>query len=143
MAKQHRRAQISRSKNHQGHIVEEVFDDNLLPDASEIRKLSELDPNILDWLKDRAENEQDFRHSSYTKRIKLVSKTERGLRWINYFGLFFSFLLLAGGMCLSYTMIIEGHEILGSIFSGTLLFAIASLFLSKVRSNNNSPNSKK
>lgn len=137
MAKQHRRAQISRSKNHQGHIVEEVFDDNLLPDAAEIKKLSELDPDIIQWLKQRAEKEQDFRHKSFTSRVKLVSRTERGLRWINYCGLLFSFFLLGGGMYLSYILIIEGHEVLGSIFSGLMLFAIASLFMSKVKSNNN------
>jgi len=80
MAKQSRRAQVSHSKNHQDHIVEEVFDDNLLPDASEIKKLSELDPNIVQWLKERAEKEQDFRHKTYTSRIKLFSKKERRLR---------------------------------------------------------------
>lgn len=137
MAKQHRRAHISRSKNSQGHIVEEIFDDNLLPDAREIKALVELDPDIVQWLKQRAEKEQDFRHKSYTNRVKLVAKTEKGLRWINYLGLFFSFLLLGGGMYLSYTLIINEHEVLGSIFTGSVLIAIASIFMSKVKSNNN------
>ncbi|WP_421497776.1 hypothetical protein [Flavobacterium columnare] len=44
MAKQSRKAQLTRSHSHQGHTIKEVFDDNLLPDASEIKKLSELDP---------------------------------------------------------------------------------------------------
>ena len=55
MAKQSRKAQLTRSNTHQGHTIEEVFDDNLLPDATEIQKLSELDPNIMTWLKERAE----------------------------------------------------------------------------------------
>ena len=57
MAKQSRKAQLTRSNTHQGHTIEEVFDDNLLPDATEIQKLSELDPNIMTWLKERAEKE--------------------------------------------------------------------------------------
>jgi uncharacterized membrane protein len=144
MAKQRRRAHISNSRNHQGQVIEEVFDDNLLPDASEIKKLAELDPDIMNWLKQRAEAEQGFRHKAYNNRVTIVSKTERGLRWINYFGLFFSFLLLGGGMYLSYVLIIEDHEILGSVFSGFMLLAIGSLFMSKVKSNNNekTPNQK-
>ena len=137
MAKQSRRAQVSRSKNHQGHVVEEVFDDHLLPDASEIKKLSELDPNIIQWLKERAEKEQDFRHKTFNSKVKLVSKTERGLRWVNYLGLLCSFVLLGGGMFLSYTLITDEHEILGSVFSGVMLISIASIFMSKVKSNNN------
>jgi uncharacterized membrane protein len=137
MAKQSRKAQVSRSKHHQGHIIEEVFDDNLLPDASEIKKLSELDPNIIQWLKERAEKEQEFRHKTFASRVKLVSKTERGLRWINYLGLLCSFLLLGGGMFLSYTLIMNEHEVLGSVFSGVILVPIASIFMSKVKSNNN------
>ena len=108
----------------------------MLPDATEIQKLSELDPNIMTWLKERAEKEQDFRHGAFNQRLEIVSKTERGSRWINYLGLFFSFLLLGGGMYLSYTLIIEKHEIIGSIFSGVMLVAIASIFMSKVKSNN-------
>ena len=40
-------------------------------------------------------------------------------------------------MYLSYTLIIEKHEVIGSIFSGVMLIAIASIFMSKVKSNNN------
>ena len=137
MAKQSRRAHISKSSDHQGQTIEEVFDDNLLPDATEIQKLAELDASIVQWLKERAEKEQEFRHNTFLKKIHLVHKTERGLRWINYLGLLFSFLLLAGGMFQSYTLIKEGHEVLGSIFSGVMLVAVASIFMSKVKSNNN------
>lgn len=138
MAKQKRRAQMVQSKGgHNGQVVEETFDDSLLPDATEIEKLSKLDPQIMDWLKDRAEKEQEFRHKMFDKKVSLVSTNEKGSRWINYLGLFFSFLLLGGGMFLSYVLIKEKHEILGSIFSGVMLVAIASIFMSKVKSNNN------
>ena len=137
MAKGRRKAQITQSRGQRGHMVEEVFDDSLLPDASEIQKLSVIDPNIMTWLKERAEKEQNFRHSAFSTKLNLVSKTEKGLRWINYLGLFFSFILLGGGMFLSYILIKEKHEIIGTIFSGVMLVAIASIFMSKVKSNNN------
>lgn len=137
MAKQSRKASLSKSENQQGHIFEETFDDSLLPDATEIQKLHQIDPDILNWLKDRAEKEQEFRHNAFSKRVRMVSKSEKGSRWINYLGLFFSFILLSGGMFLSYTLIVEGHEVLGSVFSGVMLISIASIFMSKVKSNNN------
>ena len=93
MAKQSRKAQLTRSNTHQGHTIEEVFDDNLLPEATEIPKLSELDPNIMTWLKERAEKEQEFRHGAFNQRLEIVSKTERGSRWINYLGLFIAIVL--------------------------------------------------
>lgn len=136
MAK-HRRRSASSTDNNVQHAIEEIFDDNLLPDATEIEKLSKLDPNIIEWLKQRAEKEQEFRHTTFRSKITLVDKTEKGLRWINYLGLLFSFVLLGGGMYLSYTLIIRGHELIGSIFSGVMLVAIASIFMSKVKSNNN------
>ena len=89
------------------------------------------------WLKERAEKEQEFRHKAFNERLKIFSKTEKGSRWINYLGLLFSFMLLGGGMYLSYILIIEKHEIIGSIFSGVMLVAIASIYMSKVKSNNN------
>lgn len=40
-------------------------------------------------------------------------------------------------MFLSYTLITDEHEILGSVFSGVMLISIASIFMSKVKNNNN------
>ncbi len=136
MAKQQRRAAITKNKDQQGHLIEETFDDNLLPDASEITKLYQIDPNIMDWLKDRAEREQEFRHKTFETKLEIASKTERGLQGINYLGLILSFVLLLAGMYLSYTLIVNKREVLGSVFSGVMLVAIASIYMSKVRSNN-------
>ena len=137
VAKRKTRASLSKSREHQQHFIEEVFDDNLLPDAEELKKLQLLDPDIIEWIKERATSEQQFRHKSYSERIKLVAHYERGNRYINYASLFFSFLLLGGGLFLSYFLIKEGHEVLGTVFTGGILVTIGSLYLSKVKSNNN------
>ena len=136
MAKQKRKAQLVRKPGQAIGHIEEEFDDNLLPDAEEIAKLHQIDPKIMEWLKERAEKEQEFRHKAYFERINLVKKNERGSRWINYAGLFFSFILLGGGMVYSYKLIMAGHTIIGSIFSGVVLLSVASMFLSKVKGNN-------
>lgn len=137
MAKKRGKARITKKHGVVGGHFEVELDDSLLPDAQEIAKLSEIDPNIIHWLKERAEKEQEFRQKAYMERIKLIKDNERGNRWINYLGLFFSFILLGGGMAMSYFLILNGHTIIGSIFTGTVLLTIGSMFLSKVKSNNN------
>lgn len=137
MAKQQRKHQIVKSAQGQGQMVEEVFDDNLLPDASEIEKLYKIDPQILNWLKQSAEKEQDFRHCAFNKKLELVEKTEKGDRRISSLGLIFSFIIVLAGMFFSGFLIYTNHEVLGSVFAGAILLAIVSAFLAKVTKQNN------
>ena len=132
MAKQQRKQQIVKNEQGQGHLVEEIFDDNLLPDVSEIERLHKIDSDILNWLKKSAEKEQEFRHKAYNERIKLVQDANRGDRLINKLGVWFSLIIALSGMGFSAFLILYGHEILGSIFAGGTLLGMVSLFLSKV-----------
>ena len=87
MAKQTRsqkqvRVQTNRGNGFQ-HENTEIFDDNLLPDASEIAALSQIDPNIILWLKERAEKEQDFRHDIFKKRTEILEYDVKGTQKLN------------------------------------------------------------
>lgn len=84
MAKQRRKQEIVRGEYGQGHLVEEVFDDNLLPDAPEIERLHRLDPNIMEFLKNSAQKEQEFRHRAFEERVTIVKNADKGDRWINF-----------------------------------------------------------
>jgi len=86
MAKSQRKHQILSNDRVQGHIVEETFDSSFLPDAGEIRKLHEIDPSIVEWLKSSAEREQGFQHEAFNKKIALVRDTEKGERMVNFMG---------------------------------------------------------
>ena len=107
----------------------EVFDDSLLPDASEIAKLQRLDPNVVDWLKERATKEQEFRHNAYNTRLDIIKRTENSLNSRNTLGLIFAFLIIAGGGTASYFLLMADHAIAGSIFGGFSLFSGAGLFI--------------
>lgn len=107
----------------------EVFDDNLLPDANEIAALAKLDPNILDWLKSRAEKEQDFRHDAFNKRTEIVASNVKGENNINILGLTYAFLIIMGGMVFSAYLISLGHLVTGTIFSGFTVVYAAALFI--------------
>lgn len=125
-------------KNGIGHQLErvEVFDDNLLPEACEIERLKAIDPEIMIWLKERAEREQDFRHEAYNKKIKLLSKSENRVTFLNFYGILMSFLFLGGIIFFSYLIIINGMKIQGSIFSGATIVAVLS-FLFRIPKNTN------
>lgn len=109
----------------------EVFDDNLLPDATEIQALSIIDPNILDWLKSRAEKEQEFRHLSQNKRNEVLDRNVKGEIAINKLGLVFAFLIIISGMGFSSFLIYLGHLVTGTVFSGFTILYAAALFISK------------
>ena len=109
----------------------EVFDDNLLPDAVEIEKLCKIDPTILDWLKARAEKEQDFRHNSFTERAKIISRNEHNNRVLNVVGLICAFIIFCGGMAIGGFLIYKGHNITGTLFCGGTLLSAAGLFINR------------
>nr|WP_315202314.1 hypothetical protein [uncultured Flavobacterium sp.] len=114
----------------------EVFDDNLLPEACEIQALAVLDPNILEWLKSRAEKEQDFRHLAHSKRNEIIDRNVRGEISINKLGLTYAFLIIVFGMAFSTFLIYLGHLISGTIFSGLTITYAAALF---IRNRNTEP----
>lgn len=106
----------------------EEIDDNLLPDAEEIKKLSEIDPDILTWLKARAEKEQDFRHDFSKKRIKLTNDYEQRQHNTIRAGLFVYGVLVVGALWGAYQLIQKGFNLQGTIFGSAavvLAFAVA------------------
>ncbi len=109
----------------------EIVNDDLLPSAEEIAKLHAVDPEIMHWLKARAEKEQDFRHTAYKTRNDIIGKNESAKRRINVLGLILGFLVLITGMVFSYFLLINGHSITSTIFGGgTLVFGV-SLFVNR------------
>ena len=132
MAKQQKKQQVVKNQQGQGLLIEEVLDDNLLPDATEIEKLHRIDNNILEWLKQTAEKEQEFWHQAFAKKLKIAEDTERGIRQISKLGIIFSFIIVVLGMFFSGFLIYIGQTVIGTIFAGGIILSIVSAFLRKV-----------
>lgn len=132
MAKHKREVRVGKTHDVQRMEHTEVFDDNLLPDALEIQKLHAIDSTILTWLKDRAEQEQSFRHKAYDKRIDLIDVHNAREHNTNRFALIIYFLLVAGCLCASFYLISMGKNLQGTIFGGAgAVLAIAVLVARK------------
>jgi len=116
MAKHQREVKAARNKDQSRFEHSEVFDDNLLPEATEIERLFTIDSNILDWLKSRAEKEQDFRHVAYERRISLVDKHNKRDHDTSRFALIIYFILVGGCVAAAYCLLEEGRNLQGSIF---------------------------
>ena len=133
MAKQREKSQVVESQHGQGYVVERAFDDSLLPEASEIEKLYKLDNHILEWLKETAEKEQNFRHQAFQKKLEIVEKKERGSRQISKMGITFSFIIVLAGMAFSAFLIYIGQIVVGTVFAGGIIISIVTAFLKKVK----------
>lgn len=128
MAKHHREVKAAQNKDQSRYEHSEVFDDNLLPEASEIEKLHSIDTNILDWLKGRAEKEQDFRHSAFNRRLTLVDNHDKRGHYTSRFALVVYFILVAGCVAASYFLLRDGKNLQGSIFgTAAVILALAVL----------------
>jgi uncharacterized membrane protein len=128
-----RKRQIKATKQYNSQSLEhtEVFDDNLLPDAFEIEKLHAIDPDILSWLKNRAEKEQDFRHGAYTNRLgKIENQNKREHNTARY-ALSIYFILVALCVGASYLLLRDGHNLQGSIFGGAAAILALAVLVSR------------
>jgi uncharacterized membrane protein len=129
MAKANRRIQGRQVIGQTGSSFEqhESYDDSLLPDSNEIAKLKELDPEIIPWLKDRTAKEQDARHDFTNRRVGLIESGQRRAFTVDVITILCAFLLMFGGMFLSYILLQNQQIVTGSIFGGaTILFAAKS-----------------
>lgn len=108
----------------------EHLDDHLLPSASELEEYKKVDPSLIPFLKDRAQIEQEKRHSFNEDILSLNRREQSLVHRIRYLALALGFLIIAGAMLMSYNLIIKGHVIVGSIFGGVGLIYVAYLFIS-------------
>ncbi len=133
MAKQQRslRQTHAISPNGRGQSIEqhESYDDSLLPDSGELARLQALDPTIIDWLKERAEKEQDGRIRFNDRKMDLLEKSTSKAFRIDILTCTYAFLIIMGGMSMSYYLLSAGQIITGSIFAGGTMIIAGNAFL--------------
>ena len=126
-----KKAEQNRLTNNNGISLEHqvVEDDNLLPSAEELRKLSEISPGIVDWVMQRAEIEQNARIKFNESRVEITKSEIRHVHAYNYIALFMAFFITIAFLSLSFYLIYTSHEIIGSIFVGSTMVAVISYFI--------------
>lgn len=104
-------------------------DDNILPDAAELEKLKQLDPDIIAWIKSRAEKEQDARIDFNKQRVDVLKRTTRTTFRIDIYVITCALTVILAGMAFSAYLIYMQLPIYGTIFGGGVILLMANAFL--------------
>lgn len=133
MAKQNKvlKQQHVNSPNGRGVSYEqhESIDDSLLPDAIELQKLHEIDPSIIDWIKERTAKEQDARIEFNQSKINLIKdNTNKSFR-IDRLSMWGAIIVLLAGMGFSAFLVYYDKAVAGTIFGGVIILYAANAFL--------------
>ena len=117
---------------------ENTFQDNsLLPAADELERLVAIDKNLLEWIKRRAEIEQDERINFNNHRIEEYRAQGKRNHILNLISLLMAFVIIVAGGIASVFLAVNGLSIGGSILGGVTLVAAAGVFLKKTNQKTN------
>jgi uncharacterized membrane protein len=125
MSKKHLQTRGMADRNQVAIEQSTVVDDNLLPSAEELAKLKQVDPNIILWIMQRAEKEQDTRLNFNTEQMHLAHKNLN----LTKISLWLAFVLSIAILSLSGLFIYLGKEVAGTIFGGVGIFVVIQSFL--------------
>lgn len=103
----------------------------VLPDADELAKYQQLDPNIVTWLMTHAAKEQDFRHQSHDRKLYIRERNAASDRRLGGWGMVCGFIIFMAGMGLSALLIHMGHNMAGTFFAGTTILLGATVFVNR------------
>ncbi len=135
-------ARQERAHHNKGNTTVErntIIDDNLLPPAEELARLQEIDPDAIQWIKERVKQEQDARIRFNDNRVELSKYDMTITRNQNMLALIFAFLIIVLGLVFSTYLIYSKLEIQGTIFAGATIVMAATMFL---RHGKNQPTKK-
>ena len=126
-----KKAEQNTLSDHRGLTLEQrtVVDDNLLPPAEELAKLNDISKEILPWIMNRTEKEQDARISFNENRMRLSEKDLNFAHRYNMIALIMAFVIVILFLAASFYLIISGKEVLGTLFAGGTIVGIISYFL--------------
>lgn len=131
------------SKHGQGVAYEhqESIDDSLLPEATELASLKNLDPDIMVWIKERTAKEQDSRLDFNDRKMGLIEKGQGMAYRVDVIAIIAAFTITMSGMIFSYFLIQANQIITGSVFAGATILFAANSFLRFRKGNNNTEKS--
>ena len=120
-AKQHR--------SQHTHLSHLEIDDNPLPNPEELEKYKALDPDIIQWIKTRADKEQDGRLTIMSSESKLRTDGARRRYKIDQLTLWFAFIIIIMGLGTTIYFVSIDKSIAGSVAGGATILAAAKAFL--------------
>lgn len=133
MAKQKTNHSIAQKGEQKVYQVSHEEDDNLLPNPEELAKYQQLDPGMIEWIKNRCDLEQKSRIDFNNERLKLTASAHKKAFSVDVMTIIFSAAVVLSAMAFSYALIMESHVLSGSLFAGgtVILYGIRMLSFRK------------
>ena len=126
MTRQHQNTRAIADRKHGVQVQQQtIVDDSPLPSSEELIKLKEIDPTIIEWIKQRAEKEQEARIDFNKDRMKLA-KSEHNIVKTS---LYLAFITVMALSIFSGLLVYNGMETVGTIFGGVSVIACVQAFL--------------
>lgn len=108
-----------------------IVDDNYLPSAEELSKYQNISKDIIPWIMQRVENEQNARLRFNDGNIRLAEKDLKFRQIYDILALLFAFLLAVGAILATIWLLERGYNIAGSMFAGGTIALIIYALLGK------------
>ncbi len=102
-----------------------------MPPAEELKKLEDISPGIIEWIRNMTEAELDARIEFNNDSIRLAKYDLERSHQFNFRSLMFGFILLLVFMGLSTYLITTRFNIVGSVFGNTTLVVAAVVIIRK------------
>jgi uncharacterized membrane protein len=106
-----------------------AIDDSLLPSAAELERLKAIDPGIVSWIMERAEQEQNSRLQWNKVQSEIMIFDVKKSHRFNFTALVFTFILFLFILSSAVFCIIKGLNVEGSVIGGTAIITAVVFFL--------------
>jgi uncharacterized membrane protein len=105
------------------------IEENILPSPIELQGYQAIDQKLVEFFREGAVKEQDFRHEMHRGSLKLNTREQLLVYGARFLGTLCAVGLLAASMSFSYFLISSEMSVEGTIFGGGSLVLMAYIFL--------------
>lgn len=105
------------------------IDDSPLPSPQELEHYQRIDPTLMEWLKSRADKEQDARLKIYQVDADLRLGAQKKRYRVDILTLMLAFFIIISGMVSSAFLLTKGFNLAGTLFAGVSVLAAVKAFL--------------
>lgn len=137
MAKKAEQTQIRQNEDGKVSAIRNtIIDDNYLPSADELQKYQNISKDIIPWIMDRVEKEQNARLKFNDDNMNLAKKDLKFRQLYDIIALILAFVLVIIALAATIWLLIEGYNIAGIFLAGGTIAVVVYALLDKRKTGN-------
>lgn len=137
MAKKAEQTQIRQNEEGKVSAIRNtIIDDNYLPSADELQKYQNISKDIIPWIMDRVEKEQNARLKFNDDNMNLAKKDLKFRQLYDIIALVLAFVLVIIALAATIWLLIKGYNIAGTFLAGGTIAVVVYALLDKRKTGN-------